>query len=97
MQLAVCLLIITHPERITTDLGIGNTFKWSVSHTPYLIHENSITPHITSSGVLLVVKSLYIIIKLFMSISMYCIWLCASMWHRKGGALYIGEHAAQDK
>ena len=37
---------------------ISDVFKWFVSHTPYLIHESSITPHITSSGVLLVVESL---------------------------------------
>ena len=33
-------------------------FKWLVSNTPYLIHEGSIAPHITSSGVLLVVECL---------------------------------------
>ena len=39
-------------------LIISDVFKWFVSHTPYLVHESSITPHITSSGVLLVVESL---------------------------------------
>ena len=29
--------------------------KWSVSETPYLIHDTTKAPHITGSGVLLVV------------------------------------------
>ena len=39
-------------------LWIGEILKWLVSHTPYLIHESSKAPHITGSGVLLIVKSL---------------------------------------
>ncbi len=38
---------------------VGNGFKWFVSYTPYLIHESSITPHITSNGVLPAADSLY--------------------------------------
>ena len=40
------------------DLLIGNTFKWFVSQTPYLIHKYSKAPHIAGSGVLLVHNSL---------------------------------------
>ncbi len=38
---------------------VGNGFKGFVSHTPYLVHESSITPHITSTGVLLIIESLH--------------------------------------
>ena len=37
--------------------------KWSMSNTPYLIHENSIAPHITSTGVHLVMESLHAIFR----------------------------------
>ena len=43
-----------------TYLDIGDVLKWFVSQTPYLIHEGSIAPHITSSGVLFEVDSLSI-------------------------------------
>ena len=42
-------------------LVIVNIYVFSerfMSQAPYLMHENSITPHIASSGVLLVVESL---------------------------------------
>ena len=39
-------------------LAVCIILEWLPSHTPYLIHDNTITPHVTSSGVLLVVKSL---------------------------------------
>ena len=42
----------------TTYHSVGVIFKWFVSHTPYLVHESSITPHITSSRVLTVMESL---------------------------------------
>ena len=34
-------------------------FKWFVSETPYLIHDTAKAPHVTGSGVLLVVECLY--------------------------------------
>ncbi len=40
-------------------LYVGVVLKRFKTKTPYLVHENSITPHITSTGVLLVVESLY--------------------------------------
>ena len=42
----------------TWYLNIGILFKWLMSKTPYLIHDTTKTPHITGSGVLLVVYGL---------------------------------------
>lgn len=39
-------------------LLVGVSFKWLVSKTPYLIHNYSKAPHITCSGVFLIVESL---------------------------------------
>ncbi len=43
---------------IYTNLFIVKIFKWLVSYTPYLIHDSSITPHITGTGILLEMESL---------------------------------------
>ena len=40
-------------------LKVALKFKWLVSHTPYLIQQTPIAPHITGCGVLLVVDSLW--------------------------------------
>jgi hypothetical protein len=45
-------------EEVSLHLEISEIHVWFESQTPYLVHEGSITPHITSSGVLLVVESL---------------------------------------
>ena len=39
--------------------NICMVFKWLVSETPYLIHDATITPHITGSGVFSIVKCLF--------------------------------------
>ncbi len=39
-------------------LIVGESLKRFVSHTPYLIHDSSITPHITGTGILLEMESL---------------------------------------
>ena len=38
---------------------IGMVFERLMSETPYLIHDTTKAPHITGSGVLLVMNSLY--------------------------------------
>ena len=46
--------------------------EWFVSETPYLIHDTTKAPHITGSGVLLVVNSLLILVNMHES---YCmVW-----------------------
>jgi hypothetical protein len=44
------------------DLMFGVSLKRFVSETPYLVHHTTKAPHITSCGVLLVVKSLFKVI-----------------------------------
>ena len=67
--MVVSTIIILHncayPVRITlisvimcSNLRIAISFKWFVSETPYLIHDTTKAPHITGSGVLLVVEGL---------------------------------------
>jgi len=43
-----------------THLLIGIALKWFVSQTPYLVHQNTIAPHITGSGVLPIQQSLQV-------------------------------------
>ena len=43
------------PHNVAIYLRVGITLKWLVSQAPYLIHESTKAPHITGSGVLLVV------------------------------------------
>ena len=50
--------IIIYGDFITCNLCIAEKFKRFVSETPYLIHDTTKAPHITGSGVLLVVESL---------------------------------------
>ena len=40
-------------------LHVGAGFEWFVSETPYLIHDTTKAPHITGSGVFLIVEGLY--------------------------------------
>ena len=39
--------------------NICMVFKWFVSETPYLIHDTTIAPYITGSGVFSIVKCLF--------------------------------------
>ena len=39
-------------------INIGEFLKWFVSETPYLIHDTTKAPHITGTGVVLVVYGL---------------------------------------
>ena len=43
---------------VSYNLCVGMLLKWFVSETPYLIHDTAVAPHITGSGVLLVVEGL---------------------------------------
>jgi len=43
-----------------TNLVVSVSLKWFVSQTPYLIHQNTIAPHITGSGVLPIQQSLQV-------------------------------------
>ena len=58
-DLLTLLLFSVAISTCSNYLCIGEALKRFVSHTPYLVHESSIAPHVTSSRVLLVVKSLY--------------------------------------
>ena len=46
---------VNHPYA----LHVRALFKWFMSKTPYLVHDTAKAPHITGSGVLLVVEGLY--------------------------------------
>jgi len=48
-------------SHIVTYFRVLFIFKWFMSQTPYLIQDDSIAPHITGCGILLVVNSLHII------------------------------------
>ena len=50
--------LVSIGQFLLSHFVVCEVLKWFVSHVPYLVHENSIAPHITSSGVLLVVESL---------------------------------------
>jgi hypothetical protein len=43
---------------LLAHLIIGKIRKWSMPQTPYLIHDTAKAPHITGSGVLIIVDSL---------------------------------------
>ena len=45
-------------DMIKSYFWISMIFKWLVSKTPYLIHDTTKAPHVTGSGVLLVVDGL---------------------------------------
>ena len=54
----------------------GECFEWFMSYTPYLIHENSIAPHITSTGVFLVKYSLHVEKLVSYRVISYCLsWM----------------------
>ena len=53
-------MVITIELIVSLYLRIIAAFKWLVSKTPNLIHDTPKAPHITGSGVLLVVYSLFI-------------------------------------
>ena len=43
-----------------TNLDVSVSLKWFVSQTPYLVHQNTIAPHITGSGVLPIQQGLHV-------------------------------------
>ena len=57
----VRLTIIFKKLQLSAHLIIGKISKWSVSQTPYLIHDTTKAPHITGSGVFIVINGLHVL------------------------------------